>query len=86
MTGDRDVPPAHGSKEMPVWGPIFKVSSQRHVKPRSHREHRRFHRVDPGEIGYRRFAGTVGRDVAGFRNIGREQAVSRWYRDCVSRL
>jgi hypothetical protein len=24
VTGDRDVPPAHGSRDMPVWGPIFR--------------------------------------------------------------
>jgi mono/diheme cytochrome c family protein len=24
VTGDKEVPPAHGSKEMPVWGPIFR--------------------------------------------------------------
>jgi hypothetical protein len=24
VTGDQDLPPAHGSKEMPVWGPIFR--------------------------------------------------------------
>ena len=24
VTGDRDMPSAHGSREMPVWGPIFR--------------------------------------------------------------
>lgn len=23
LTGDRNIPPAHGSSDMPVWGPIF---------------------------------------------------------------
>jgi hypothetical protein len=23
VTGERDMPVAHGSREMPVWGPIF---------------------------------------------------------------
>jgi mono/diheme cytochrome c family protein len=23
VTGERDMPPSHGSREMPVWGPIF---------------------------------------------------------------
>jgi mono/diheme cytochrome c family protein len=25
VTGDGEVPPAHGSREMPVWGPIFRA-------------------------------------------------------------
>jgi mono/diheme cytochrome c family protein len=24
VTGDGDIPPAHGSRDMPVWGPIFR--------------------------------------------------------------